>query len=94
MQRPAVDPATGRLLGRLGPPGTHLTPAAFSPAGDLIAARGHDGATRLFERTTLAESGRLPGDPDDLPSCVLFAPDGRRLVVCLDGVACVWALER
>ena len=78
----------------LPPEGATVTSLAISPDGDRFATGTEGGTVRLWDSTTLRQSGptfKLVGTV----RCLAFRPDGRALAIGLeDGTIPIWEVPR
>jgi WD40 repeat protein len=79
--RPAVwDPATGRMIQRLGGRGALV--ATLSPAGDRAATVDLTGTARVWSVSSGRELVRFPSHGEAAQSCLLWSPDSRTVAQC------------
>jgi WD40 repeat protein len=78
----------------LPPEGAAVTSLSVSPDGDRFATGTEGGTVRVWDSTTLRQSGQT-FKLDGMVRCLAFRPDGRALAVGLeDGTIPIWEVPR
>ncbi len=84
------DPETCKAIWRADAHGKAVRCLAFHPTEPLLVTGGRDGAIRFWDLSKRAPDARLPngmilpGNPNEWPRALVFAPDGKSLVATTD----------
>jgi WD40 repeat protein len=81
------DTSTGALVAEID--NVHTLQAALSPDGSQLAVAAQDNSVGVYRVPGGNRLNTFPGDQDS-PTSIVFSPDGRQILVAVEGVERVW----